>query len=62
MECLASLLNGHLFTGMASEEECLHEMFVLVAWHDRTFGVPLAQLTGIEVDTETAETIADWRD
>lgn len=47
-------------TGMAPVEECLHEMFVLVAWHDRTLGVPLAQLTGIEVDDETAEVIADW--
>jgi hypothetical protein len=47
-------------TGMAPEDDCRHEMFVTVQWQDRTFGVPLAQLAGIDVDNETAEAIADW--
>jgi hypothetical protein len=48
-------------TGMAPEDDCMHEMFVMVQWLDRTLGVPLAQLAGIDVGDETAEAIADWR-
>ncbi len=33
-----------IVTGMAPEEECEHEMFVLVRWQDRPLAVPLAQL------------------
>lgn len=47
-------------TGMAPEDDCLHEMFVMIQWQDRTLGVPLAQLEGIGVDDETAEAMADW--
>lgn len=47
-------------TGMPSEEDCMSEMFVLVEWHERTFGVPLAQLEALEVDEETAQIIDDW--
>ena len=46
--------------GMPDEEDCMHEMFVLIKWHDRNLGVPLAQLEGIKVDKQTAEAIADW--
>lgn len=48
-------------TGMASEEDCKHEMFVEVRWKGRTFGVPLSQLEGISVDAETQEATDDWR-
>lgn len=47
-------------TGMAPEDDCLHEMFVIIQWEDRSFGVPLAQVEGIAVDDDTAEAIADW--
>jgi hypothetical protein len=47
-------------TGMAPEDDSMHEMLVMVQWQDRTLGVPLAQLAGIDVDDETAEAIADW--
>jgi hypothetical protein len=47
-------------TGMAPEDECLHEMFVEVKWKGRTFAVPLSQLEGIEVDHETQQAIEDW--
>jgi len=46
--------------GMVDEEGCLAEMFVKIEWAGRSFGVPLAQLKGKCVDSETAEAIADW--
>ncbi|MBN1994142.1 MAG: calcium-binding protein [Anaerolineae bacterium] len=45
---------------MATEDECLREMFVKVEWAERAFGVPLAQLKPIDVDEETEEAITDW--
>lgn len=47
-------------TGMAPEDDCMHEMFSEVRWGGRTFGVPLAQLKGVSVDDETREAIEDW--
>ena len=47
-------------TGMAGEDDCEHEMFVLISWQDRTLGVPLAQLEGVDVDDQTREAINDW--
>lgn len=46
--------------GMAAENDCLNKMFVEIEWSGRTFGVPLSQLEGIEVDEDTEEAIADW--
>jgi hypothetical protein len=46
--------------GMAPEEECGHEMFVLIRWERRTLAVPLAQLQGITVDEQTRQAIEDW--
>jgi hypothetical protein len=46
--------------GMAPEEECQHEMFVLIRWERRTLAVPLAQLEGIAVDEQTRQAIQDW--
>ena len=46
---------------MASAEVCEHEMFVMTRWgQDRTLAVPLAQLTGVNVDQETEQAIGDW--
>ena len=47
--------------GMVGEYDCMVEMFVKIEWEDRSFGVPLAQLIGIEVDSRTEEAIADWQ-
>src|SRR5260370_12483920 len=47
--------------GMASDEECMHEMFVLIRWKRRQLAVPLMQLEGIQVDEETRQAIEDWR-
>lgn len=46
--------------GMAPEEECVHEMFVLTPWERGTLAVPLVQLEGIRVDEETRQAIEDW--
>jgi Calcium binding len=46
--------------GMAPDEECQHEMFVLIKWKSRKFAAPLMQLEGIQVDEETQQAIEDW--
>jgi Calcium binding len=46
--------------GMPSEEECEHDMFVLIRWDSHQFAVPLMQLEGINVDEETQQAIEDW--
>lgn len=46
---------------MAPEDDCLHDMFVLVEWEGRTFGAPLSQLEGVGVDDETRQAMEDWQ-
>jgi hypothetical protein len=46
--------------GMASDEECMHEMLVLISWKRRTLAVPLSQLEGIDLEEETQQAIDDW--
>lgn len=46
--------------GMAPEEECEHEMFVLIKWKNRKLAAPLMQLEGIQVDEEAQQAIEDW--
>jgi hypothetical protein len=45
---------------MASDDECQHEMFVLIRWKSRKLAVPLSQLEGLQVDEETEQAIGDW--
>jgi hypothetical protein len=45
---------------MAPQENCMSDMFVIVRWSDRTLGVPLSQLQGINVDADTQQAIEDW--
>jgi hypothetical protein len=47
--------------GMAPEEECQHEMFVLIRWERRPLAVPLVQLEGVTVDEQTLQVIEDWQ-
>ena len=47
--------------GMAPEEECEHEMFVLIRWERRALAVPLAHLEGVTVDKQTRQAIEDWQ-
>ena len=46
--------------GMSPQEECEHEMFVNIGWHDRVLAVPLSQLVGVDVEAGTEEAIGDW--
>ncbi len=47
--------------GMAPEDECEHEMFVLMPWERRTLAVPLSQLQAAShVDEETRQAVEDW--
>ena len=46
--------------GIAPDEECQHEMFVLIRWHPHSLAVPLIQLDGIQVDEATRQAIEDW--
>ena len=36
------------------------DMYVEISWNERTFAVPLAQLTPINADDATVEAIYDW--
>ena len=47
--------------GMAPEEECEHEMFVLTRWERGSLAVPLSQLEGVAVDEHTRQAIEDWQ-
>lgn len=46
--------------GMAPEDDCIREMFVLVRLAGRKLGVPLAQLEPIGADAATREAVTDW--
>ncbi len=47
--------------GMASEDDCLSEIMVLITWADETLAIPLAQLEPVSTSTEkTRQVVADW--
>jgi hypothetical protein len=46
---------------MAAEDECQHEMFVMMRWERRGLAIPLSQVKPIaEADKDTREAIEDW--
>jgi hypothetical protein len=47
--------------GMIDEVVSSREMFVLVEWMEREFGVPLSQLAVLDVDSDTRQAVDDWR-
>ncbi len=46
--------------GMTDEVVSSSEMFVLVEWMDREFGVPLSQLEVLDADSDTRKAVDDW--
>lgn len=47
--------------GMAPEDECGHDMFVMIRWEKDGLGVPLAQLKpDPDTDDETTQAVEDW--
>jgi hypothetical protein len=47
--------------GMAPEDDCMHEIFVLIRYAGRKFGVPLVQLDPVKPDKATREAMRGWR-
>ena len=45
---------------MAPEQECQHEMFVMMRWEKEGLAVPLSQLQVIHGDDDTREAVEDW--
>ena len=45
---------------LAPDEECMHEMFVMIRRSTRPLAVPLMQLEGVRIDKETKQAIEDW--
>jgi hypothetical protein len=45
--------------GMAPEEECEHEMFVLMRWEKDGLAVPLVQLEAVVADEEATQAVED---
>jgi hypothetical protein len=45
---------------MAPEEECKHDMFVMIRWEKDGLGVPLSQLAVVHADEETRQAVEDW--
>jgi hypothetical protein len=46
--------------GMAPEEECGREMFVMIRWEKDALAVPLSQLKAGDADQQTRQTVEDW--
>ena len=46
---------------MTKEQDCTAEMFVLIRFAGRKFGVPLVQLKPAKPDQAIREAIEDWR-
>jgi hypothetical protein len=47
-------------TGMAPDEECGSEIFVMIRWEKDGLAVPLAQLKPVDADAETVQAVEDW--
>ena len=46
--------------GMAPEDECAQEMWVMIRWEKDDLAVPLAQLRPQHVDPATKQVVQDW--
>ena len=46
--------------GLASEDDCMSEMFVLVKYAKSRLAVPLEQLACHALDEQTCQAVADW--
>jgi hypothetical protein len=46
--------------GLAPEEDCTAEMFVMMRWERDGLGVPLAQLAVLHADADTRQAVEDW--
>jgi len=47
--------------GLANEDDCMVENFVLIRFAGRKLGVPLSQVEAVEGKLDTREAVDDWR-
>ena len=47
-------------SGMAGEDECEHEIFVMIRWERDGLAVPLSQLKPFHTDAGTIQAVEDW--
>jgi hypothetical protein len=47
--------------GMAPEDECGYEMFVMIRWEKPGLAVPLSQLKAVATDESTSQATEDWQ-
>jgi len=47
-------------TGMAPEEECGCEMFVMIRWDTEGLAIPMSQLQVVDTDRQTRQAVEDW--
>ena len=48
--------------GMACEDDCVHELMVLITWKDESLAVPLVQLKPSPASTDLTRQVAeDWQ-
>jgi hypothetical protein len=67
--CVAERAISPLQTGekvtiidMAPQDECDHEMFVMIRWQQRSFAAPLMQFApAAKTGAQTVEAVEDWR-
>jgi hypothetical protein len=45
---------------MALEDECEHEMFVMIRWEKEGLAVPLGQLRPIAAEAKNKQAVEDW--
>jgi len=45
---------------MASEDECEHEMFVMIRWEKGGLAVPLSQIRPIKAEAQNKQAVDDW--
>ena len=45
---------------MADQDQCDHEVFVVIRWERGGLGVPLSQLQPLNTDEPTCEAVEDW--
>jgi len=46
--------------GMAPEDDCHHDMLVVIHWKERFFAIPLYQLKNLNDDYKTNLAMTDW--
>lgn len=47
--------------GLAKEDDCMAEIFVLIGFAGRKLGVPLSQVEAVEGKLDTREAVEDWQ-